>query len=108
MEYEEDNGNYPDEEWGNTDYQGGRPVRQVNFRENENDYASIELEFDDIECWDTDIEVGGYLSNNITSKECRDAERARAVDVLKRPRRRIRRENIKVEIGGRDNDFANI
>ena len=86
MEYEEDNGNYPDEEWGNTDYQGGRPVRQVNFRENENDYASIELEFDDIECWDTDIEVGGYLSNHIASKEYRDAGRAVYCDFLKRQR----------------------
>ena len=34
----EDNADYYDGDWGNSDYLGDRPLSQVNFAENDNNY----------------------------------------------------------------------
>ena len=73
---EGDNGEYFDEDRDNSDYQGGRSKEQVNFTENDNDYSPSELEFGDIEGWNTDIDLEGYFANHGAAKEYRDAERA--------------------------------
>ena len=83
MEYEYDNGNYCDGDWGNPVYQGDNSQSQVQFAENENNYSVSEVEFCDVEGWDTDIEVGGYIANRIASEELRDAWRAADCDVFK-------------------------
>ena len=67
---------YHDEDWGNSDYRRCRSEIQVNFNENGNNLPSTELEFGDIEGWNTDIDLEGYFANHGAAKEYRDAERA--------------------------------
>ena len=58
MEYDYDNLNYYDGDWGNSGSQWVRPLSQINLTENEKQLPPIEIEFGDVEDWDTD-RVGG-------------------------------------------------
>ena len=108
VEYDDDNGNYPDGDLGNSDYQGGHPIRQVNFAEIECNYSSIEIELGDVGSWNTDIGVGDYQSNHSAAKEYRDSGRAGDCDVFKTFAKTNSAKNINVEMGGRYIDLVGI
>ena len=75
MEYERDDGNYYNGYWGNSDYQRGHPLSQVDFAESENNYPTIEIELGDIEGCDTDREVDHYLGNRGAAEDYRGVGR---------------------------------
>ena len=74
---------YHDEDWGNSDYRRCRSEIQVNFNENGNNLPSTELEFGDIEGWNTDIDAGCHLPNHIAANGYRVSGRAGYCDVSK-------------------------
>ena len=76
MEYKYDDVNYYNGDCGNGDYQGGLPLSQVNFAENDNNYYACAIVLGDIDGWNTDSEVGDYLVNRREAEDYREAGRS--------------------------------
>ena len=82
-EMEEDDGDYYDGDWGNSDYLADRPLSRVNLADIDNNYSPIEIEFGDIGGWNTDREVWYYLENRNRPGDYRDSDRAGGCDAFK-------------------------
>ena len=65
---------YRDGDWGNSDYLGDLPS-SVKFAENENNFPAIEIEFGDIDVWNTDTAVANYRVRRSAADDYRDAGR---------------------------------
>ena len=87
---------------------GGHPLSLVNFAENENDNSPIEIGFGDIDGRDTEIGVGGYLSNRIVLVEYRDAGRTEDCAVFKTFATTTSAWGYKGNLGGRRIDVKSI
>ena len=61
---------------------GDRPLIQVNFAENENNYSASEIERGDSERRNTDIVAEGHLPNHRADSEYRDSDRSGDYDVF--------------------------
>ena len=81
---EEDNGDYYDGHWRDSDYLCDRPLCQASFAGDDNNYPTGEIELGDIDGWNTDFEVGGcYWVNRSAVDDYRDSDRTSGRDAFK-------------------------